>query len=852
MFLFGILWLVSPIILLVILASASSKKSKTEKFITYLYQSGRISREEYLIALGIKQAPHMQSNGRQPYPSSSQTKKNNTADNRQDPNGYTGFVGENRGYPNQNGGAANNAAYMNERKKGGVSAFLVAGVVLVTLAGFAFIGASWSYFGGAERTLVVGTFATFFLVTGLLIGKKLKLDNTGSALFSLGALFGAITYLTAGYYRLFGEAFSLTGTYQLSFGGVMFFAVAVVALWGAFLFKKNFFVYASMAFAGAGVPCLIGEFTSQEFTSEVGWAALGIILTVLMTVWVLLEKDILKLTGHEKRFEKGFKLVTFVFSVVYGIIAQFSVIFVCSPTEGRVTAQEVMCLVLLALQVVQCASLRFRFKGNCFLWLAALLIMEFAQVLTRSLDGGAISFAVILFVVGTVFLFTDKIRTEFTNVGFPAMLVFCAMTVESDSALFKFESSVIMAMATVLLLINMYGRKTRLWKLFAVAVPSGLLGTAYLTAVPLFGEEFLKVRIFINAVMIAVCVMFELFARYGKNLKFNIAYYTSCFLLGICCLYFGGGSQSDYVWSLIICVGACAVMTLGKNNILTILPVFEIVYAAEGIVTALADEKNLLLSRVFGLSVIILFCTASRLLFDAFAEYNKTDKIFRLDTFAIGGFLSTLSVAEDFGKWGNSVMLLLAGLCCLNLYRKSGDKQSNEAKLVISAILFGGALIARPKLDLFDVRLREMFNAKINILVFWLTGTAVNFMHKRFKGLKQKGNFGVSFGTFMLLWAECLWNNEYALNAVVGLLSCFALLVWACCVKRKNWFVISVVSLIFQSAAYTLVYVDDIQWWMYLMIAGVLFIAIATVKEYMKNMRERSKDGKKRFFDDWV
>ena len=134
-----------------------------------------------------------------------------------------------------------------ETKISSSSVMLTVGVILVSIAGLVFATALWASLGGPGRTGIIGIAAVFFFIISLFSYKKLGIKDSSNAFYTLGSVFTVITYLTAGYYELFGEALSFDGVHQWLFIGGASAIVSALAYKGYSLYKKKYLAVMSLA-----------------------------------------------------------------------------------------------------------------------------------------------------------------------------------------------------------------------------------------------------------------------------------------------------------------------------------------------------------------------------------------------------------------------------------------------------------------------------------------------------------------------------------------------------------------------------------------------------------------------------
>ena len=77
--------------------------------------------------------------------------------------------------------------------------------------------------------------------------------------------------------------------------------------------------------------------------------------------------------------------------------------------------------------------------------------------------------------------------------------------------------------------------------------------------------------------------------------------------------------------------------------------------------------------------------------------------------------------------------------------------------------------------------------------------------------------------------------------------------------KKKQWFMLSAITLVAQCIYASRKFWISIAWWVYLLVAGAVLIVIAARNEYKKRQGEAEgaygdgrDDEKRHFFDDWT
>ena len=115
------------------------------------------------------------------------------------------------------------------------------------------------------RMIVIFVFAVVFFVTSSVAERRLKLERTGIAFYSLGSCFLPITLFAAGYFKVFGQWFSLFGGGKYLLIAAAFALMSAVFAKGSSDYKSTIFSWSALASASASVASLLrlicGEWT---------------------------------------------------------------------------------------------------------------------------------------------------------------------------------------------------------------------------------------------------------------------------------------------------------------------------------------------------------------------------------------------------------------------------------------------------------------------------------------------------------------------------------------------------------------------------------------------------------------
>lgn len=138
-----------------------------------------------------------------------------------------------------------------ERKKrakvSSINIVLIIGTLLILTAGTVFATTAWQSMNGLLKTCLIFSSCVFFFVMCVFSEKKLKLERTATAFFSIGAFLFPMSVIATGWLRLFGGEFSFTdGKSSLMVMSVTMFAMFLTSGAGAVKYKNKFYIYISL------------------------------------------------------------------------------------------------------------------------------------------------------------------------------------------------------------------------------------------------------------------------------------------------------------------------------------------------------------------------------------------------------------------------------------------------------------------------------------------------------------------------------------------------------------------------------------------------------------------------------
>lgn len=138
---------------------------------------------------------------------------------------------------------------------------MIVGVLLLLVSALIFATTTWQVMSQTMKVLVIGSVSIIFYAASFFSRKKFDLEMTSIAFYQLGCFFTPVTILCIGFFELFGPTFSLQGKGVFWVQFVMAIVFGTSAYIGRKIFDKAIFYYmtqASTCVAFFMLPCGLG------------------------------------------------------------------------------------------------------------------------------------------------------------------------------------------------------------------------------------------------------------------------------------------------------------------------------------------------------------------------------------------------------------------------------------------------------------------------------------------------------------------------------------------------------------------------------------------------------------------
>lgn len=289
-----------------------------------------------------------------------------------------------------------------------------------------------------------------------------------------------------------------------------------------------------------------------------------------------------------------------------------------------------------------------------------------------------------------------------------------------------------------------------------------------------------------------------------------------------------------------------------KNDLPAALPLISMFTIAESLIPADSEyDTRVMAHYIIGVTMFTAYCIFSRLFHKrAFIE-KKTNELFRIDLPAIASVIGILMVLSDHNEkvtdritWFTA--LIMCSVFALNLIRENTAERQNKLFITISSAFMCMLIWAQP----FGEIENEFILWKLNISAILLFGIIYRYIWKNETETIKNVTFGIFVTSFAALLLDALVNQSLA-NTITVLSVTLTILLVSFAVKNGRWFVISAASFLGLTLYITRDFLAAVQWWVYLLAAGILLIVIASANEYLKTRGETIKSKMMQAKDEW-
>ncbi len=705
------------------------------------------------------------------------------------------------------------------RKFNGSEIMFIIGTVFIVLSGIAFGVAGWVNTTPIGRVMIM-LFATAVMFgAGVLFHKVIKLDGTSTAFCSIGTVLLSVTVITAGYYSLFGEWLSVYGD-----GWAMLFALSsVLTALTAFAehkFYKNYaFLYISLMAVSVTLVFISAQIAENYSDFAVIMILLQAIISAGLYIFRFSEKKSLLITGN-------------ISAVLFAVLAFIEVIGSAFNPDGATY------LIMLAI-TAQLTGYGIYLKNPTLKGLQSVFSVWTAFIFVSDIEknfGGNESVMIFTLISVAIYVanrFLPCLKNKFSEI----FTLFFAVYSSVASATINDSTAIIVPVIMSLLIMSYAFAEKKSVQVFAglcsPIMPLIIAGNFSSDIYDIIAVGFCLIT---AGIVFLPKYAFALYTRFPR--KTDTILYTNMLVAGMIIMFSTTDSPKMPLLALMMCILYFVVSSVLRNN-------WTGVFSVIGIVQLVADSTYKSDSSIYiRFGVFCAMMILSRIFFRNGIIVRRNDKT-KSDVIMFSAWYALFSM-DLHGKTGSFICMICMALYIANFVRKKTSQDIACVLLSVSAFITAVAFINRP----FFIVESEMVSGKITLAIITVMGIAYRYIWKNHPQASKISSETIFIIAFIGLIHDAIYFQSLS-NTIFVLAVTAVVLMISFMTKSKTWFSASSVALVTITIYATRKYFASLDWWVYLFIAGVIFIAIASLNEYLKKSGKTIRLKVSEMFSDW-
>lgn len=731
-----------------------------------------------------------------------------------------------------------------KREKLSASAImLLIGTAFIILAAITFVTANWVKMNPAGRVSVLLSEAALAFGISALMKKVIKLNRTSMAFYMTGTIIAVISLNMAGYYKLLGEWFAVGGG-----GSALLFCASALAVSAASflaypLYKNKSFNYIGTSFVSLAVVSLCVQLTYdyEQFAPVIAFAQL--IITAII--------HFLK-PQKNTEMEKPVVLIGDISAVIYEVMAGLYVLAsTFSPTACTFLILATVLVQLLVYGIFKNQKWMFIFFNIIGIYTGFTLSCLLGDKMAAG--NAELIFAFITLAFYIINRFIPKNMTANHVVTLIAVLMGSVISLLAGNDGYCLVNLIVPAAASLAVISYALNED------ISVQTAAGIFSPVLPFFMGLFLDSRLnksdisEIDVIIYGILAFVYIAVSAFFIFLPHINFN--FYAKHPVKSQAVIYADMICAAGVIFNIaeipqlfmipvILCILHFIVSYRMSCNITAVGSVAGIVILAESIIESyIGEDTDEGMYIMFGLFVLLIII--SRIVFPDGFSVKKENRTL-IDVILLSSWIAVVRF-PFFDRVSFFLRTIALAVFLAGFIKRKTDKEKTAVILSVSSALACFAFITRP----FLTPDSSMIASKINLAIFALLGIAYRYIWKNHPSASKTVStliFIISFAGLII--DGLIFNN--AGNRIFVLAVTAGILVLSFFVKSKTWFIASSAALVIITVFSTIRYFDSAGWWIYLLVVGVVFIAIASVNEVCKSKGETMKSTITKKFSDWT
>lgn len=737
-----------------------------------------------------------------------------------------------------------------KKKMTASSILLLIGTAFIVFASIAFVAANWNNMEPAGKVFTLLAASAIAFAISAVMNAALRLKRTSIAFYAMGMLITAVAFVTAGYYELFGDWFSVGGDGSMLLYGAAALIVAAASFAGYTLYKSPAMHYIAFSFIALAISMISGQLAD-------GYAMFSvIIITVQMIVTAVTE---LLSPGMKKSWGKPLKITSRAAACVYGALAVIHVVY--SFFEADVYTYAVLAVILV--QLIFYGIIR---KSRVLIIAADVLAFYAALIVSIHVElSYKTSFAEIVFAGITLLIYiinrvipgtgTAERITALSAAALGALVslgaynaplalqIAAPLLVAAAIAELAFNKNIIIQyvagilspfmpfLVTINICDHITGNYNDSVNMASVVMALAYCGYALICMAAASAALFMR----------KICFPFH--AKHP--LKTQAFIYANLTAAGLAMLLNSGCTEISVV-ILVLCAVHFALSCMPGTNFTAITSSAAAIITIVEVIGDLMPKGYEDLEGCIYAAVMAVVLIASRFVFPDRIINVRENRRITADVLLMTAWLPLCEIRASWDYFGFLIMLSLAVYSAASIKRRT-VREVSSCILTGSAALAAFALLERP----FLISGSDTVITKINLVIFMLFGIACKVIWRNMKLVSKLLSTTIFVGCFASMIFDGI-ANDGILNRIFVLCVTALVLVLSFMGKSKTWFIASSVSLVVLTGFFMHEYIASAGWWLYLLVVGIILVTVAAVNEACRKKGENVISTVERKLSGWT
>lgn len=725
---------------------------------------------------------------------------------------------------------------------------LLIGTAFIILAAITFVSANWVKMQPSGRVFALLFESVLAFGISVLMKKVVKLNRTSMSFYMIGTIIAVISLNTAGWHELLGEWFALGGE-----GASLLYCTSALAVSSASfaaypIYKSKFFNYIGTSFVSFAIFFLCIQFTDnyEQFAPVI---ALSQLIITAVIHFLKPQKNTV--------MERPVVVIGDVSAVVYEIMAGFYVVI--TTLDATVYTFAVLAIILVQFMIYGI----FKHKKWMFVLfnLAGIYTGFIASCISEEHIGEDNAMLMFAFITLAFYIVNRFIKNNLAGnhvVTLVGVIFGSVVSLAASNENYFLVNLIVPACAS--LGIAGYG----LSKDKSVQTAAGI----FAPVMPFFMALFLNINLDDNyftsiesaeskaisfGILVFVYILSSAFFIFLPEINFNfhanhpvksqVIIYTNM-ICAVAVLFNISGYSQLFIIPVILCILHFIVSYKMSCNITAAGSVISLIILTDSVLEYyLGYNTDTGMYIMFGLFVLLIII--SRFVFPDGFSVKKENKTL-IDVILLSSWTAVVPF-PFFNRVSFFLKTIAAAIFLAGFIKRKTSNHTTAVILSFSSALACLAFMTRP----FLMPDSSMIASKINLAIFALLGVSYKYIWRNHPTASKTASTLIFIIAFAGLIIDGLIFNN-AGNRIFVLAITAGILVLSFFVKSKTWFTASSSALVIITVFSTIRYFNSAGWWIYLLVVGAVFIAIASVNEICKSKGETMKSTVAKKFSDWT